>query len=102
MISHIPRNDAVAQGHVCPGIRIHSIDIVQPPGMGISLIADIDVHRRTAAAVLTVKSRARTAKKARWGGSPRCCARTVECVLIIDTRTPAAIVYHHSYAKHRR
>ena len=27
----MPRNDAAAPGHVCPGIRIHTIDIVQPP-----------------------------------------------------------------------
>src|SRR5439155_511699 len=30
----MPRNDAAAPGHVCPGIRIHAIDIVQPPGIG--------------------------------------------------------------------
>jgi len=28
----MPRNDADDAGHVCPGIRIHAIDIVQPPG----------------------------------------------------------------------
>jgi hypothetical protein len=26
--SHIPTNDAPAATHVCPGIRIHTIDIV--------------------------------------------------------------------------
>jgi len=26
--THMPRNDAAARGHVCPGIRIHAIDIV--------------------------------------------------------------------------
>src|SRR5215475_8574830 len=31
--THMPRNDAAASGHVCPGIRIHAIDIVQPPGI---------------------------------------------------------------------
>ncbi len=41
----MPRNDAAAPGHVCPGIRIHAIDIVQPPGIGISPIADMDVHQ---------------------------------------------------------
>jgi hypothetical protein len=41
---HMPRNDAAALGHVCPGIRIHVIDIVQPPGIGIPPIADMDVH----------------------------------------------------------
>ena len=42
---HMPRNDAAAPAHVCPGIRIHAIDIVQPPGMGIPPIADMDVHQ---------------------------------------------------------
>jgi hypothetical protein len=36
------RNDAAAPGHVCPGIRIHAIDIVQPPGIGIPPICKID------------------------------------------------------------
>jgi hypothetical protein len=40
IIAHIittrmPRNDAAAPGHVSPGIRIHAIDIIQPPGIGI-------------------------------------------------------------------
>ena len=30
--THMPRNDTAAPDHVCPGIRIHAIDIVQPPG----------------------------------------------------------------------
>jgi len=41
----MPRNDAAAPGHVCPGIRIHAIDIVQPPGIGIPPIADMDAHQ---------------------------------------------------------
>jgi hypothetical protein len=41
----MPRNDAAATGHVCPGIRIHAIDIVHPPGIGISPIADIDANQ---------------------------------------------------------
>jgi hypothetical protein len=45
----MPRNDAAAPGHVCPGIRIHAID-VEPLGIGISPIADgrapDDRHRR--------------------------------------------------------
>jgi hypothetical protein len=32
-------------GHVCPGIRIHAIDMVQPPGIGISPSADMDAHQ---------------------------------------------------------
>jgi hypothetical protein len=41
----MPRNDAAAPGHVCRGIRIHAIDIIQPPGIGISPVADMDSHQ---------------------------------------------------------
>jgi hypothetical protein len=60
------RNDPAAPSHVCRGIRIHAIDIDPPPGIGISPIADMDVHQAIVAPVLPVKSRARTAKNARW------------------------------------
>jgi hypothetical protein len=33
--AHLPRNDAAPLGHDCPGIRIHTIDIIQPPGIGV-------------------------------------------------------------------
>ena len=61
----MPRNDAAAPNHVCPGIRIHAIAIVQPPGIGISPIADMDVHQRIVAAALAAKSSAETPKRAR-------------------------------------
>src|SRR5205823_3591646 len=64
--THMPRNDAAAPGHVCPGIRIQAIDIVQPPGIGISPIADIDGRHATVTAALAAKSSAETPKKARW------------------------------------
>jgi hypothetical protein len=38
--------------HVCPGIHIHAIDIVQPPGIGISPIADMDAHQTIVTAAL--------------------------------------------------
>jgi hypothetical protein len=47
IMTHTPRNDAAAPGHVCPGIRIHAIDSVQPPGIGILPIADMDAHQTT-------------------------------------------------------
>jgi len=43
----MPRTDAAAPGHVCPGIRIHAIDIVQPPGIGIPPIATWTRTRRS-------------------------------------------------------
>src|SRR5919197_417250 len=61
---HMPRNDAAATDHVCPGIRIHAIDIVQPPGIGISPIADMDVHQTIVTAALAAKSSAETPKNA--------------------------------------
>src|SRR6266478_4182251 len=64
--THIPRNDAAVPGHVCPGIRIHAIDIVQPPGIGIPPIADMDAHQTIVTAALAAKSSANTPKNARW------------------------------------
>jgi|SRR6516164_4048051 len=57
------RSSRLLAGHVCPGIRIHAIDIVQPPGIGISPIADMDVHQRIVAAALAAKSSAETPKR---------------------------------------
>jgi hypothetical protein len=54
--THMPRNDAAAPDHVCPGIRIHAIDIVQPPGIGIALIADMDELQKNVIAALAAKS----------------------------------------------
>jgi len=62
----MPMNDAAAAGHVCPGIRIHIIDIVQPPGIGIPRIADMDPHQTIVSAALVAKSDAETPTKARW------------------------------------
>ena len=61
----MPRNEAAAPDNVCPHIRIHAIDIVQPPGIGISPIADKDAHQTTVPAAQVAKSRAETPKKAR-------------------------------------
>src|SRR4029453_12531188 len=66
MTTHMPRNDTAAPGHVCPGIRIHAIDIVQPPDIGIPPIADMDPHQTIVTAALAAKSSAETQKKPRW------------------------------------
>jgi len=65
-MTHLPMNDAAASGHVCPGIRIHTIDIVQPPGIGIARIADMGSHQTIVNAALVAKSNAGTPTKARW------------------------------------
>src|SRR5436189_6438617 len=72
--THMPRNDAAAPGHVCPGIRIHAIDIVQPPGIDISPIADIDAHQAIVTAALAAKSSAETPRNA-------CCEARSEAML---------------------
>jgi hypothetical protein len=62
---HMPRKDAAAPIHVCPGIRIHAIDMLQPPGIGIPPIADMDAQEWIVAAVLATRSSAEMPKKAR-------------------------------------
>ena len=62
--THMPRNAAAAPGQVCPGMRIHAIDMVQPPGIGIPPIADIDAHQTIVTAMLAAKSSAETPRKA--------------------------------------
>src|SRR5580698_616622 len=63
--THMPRNEAAAPGQLCSGIRIQSIDIVQPPGILISPIVDMDAHQRTVTAALTAKKIADTPTKVR-------------------------------------
>jgi hypothetical protein len=67
---HITAKDAAAAGHVCPGIRIHVIDIVQPPGIGIPPIACMGPHLTIVSAALVAKSNAETPAKARWEVRP--------------------------------
>jgi len=59
-------NDAAAPSQVCPGICIQIIDIVQPPGIGIPRIADMDAHQAIVSAALVANNRAETPTKARW------------------------------------
>src|SRR5437867_13403767 len=72
--THMPRNDAAAPGHVCPGIRTHAIDIVQPPGIVISPIAVMDAHQTIVTVALAAKSSAETPKNA-------CCEIRSEAML---------------------
>src|SRR6188768_1498341 len=51
----MPRNDAAAPGQLWPGIRIHVIDIVQPPGIGMPPISDMDEHQPTVSAALVTQ-----------------------------------------------
>src|SRR5262245_22148422 len=47
-------------------MRIHAIDSLQPPGIGMSPMADMDAHQAIVSAVLAVKSSAETPTKACW------------------------------------
>lgn len=63
--THMLRNDDAMTGHDCPDIRIHAIDIIQPPGIGMPPIADMDAHQAIVTPALAAKSNAATPKKAR-------------------------------------
>jgi hypothetical protein len=81
---HLPRNDAAAPGHLCPGTRTHAIDIVQPPNMGISPIADMAVHHTIVTAGLAAKTSTATPKKDRWEASSEVSRRERSlCVLVL-------------------
>jgi hypothetical protein len=54
--THIARNEAVVSLQVCPGIRIHIIDIVQPPGIGIPRVSDMDAQQSIVTAALVANS----------------------------------------------
>src|SRR4029079_11966415 len=75
---HMPRNDAAAMGHVCPGMRIHAIDIAHPPGIGI--IADIDAHQTIVTAALAANSSAEAPSRAPGRPRPR---STLAAVLVM-------------------
>ncbi|HEX5475120.1 MAG TPA: hypothetical protein VFX12_10700 [Vicinamibacterales bacterium] len=57
---HISTNDPAADGHVCPGIRIHIIDSLQPPGIGMPAMEADAVHQPIVAAQLPARTSADT------------------------------------------
>src|SRR5260370_8427507 len=89
--THMPRNDAAAPGHVCPGIRIHAIDIVQPPGIGISPIADMDALQTIVPAALAAKSSAETPTNACW----QACSEPIRREISIPAVTPRQPLLPH-------
>ncbi|GGA36240.1 hypothetical protein GCM10010981_26660 [Dyella nitratireducens] len=58
-------NDVAALPHVWPGIRIHVIDIVQPPGIGMAFMRDMDAHPTIVSTAQRAESAAAAAKKVR-------------------------------------
>jgi hypothetical protein len=77
----MPKSDAAAAGQVCPGIRIHAIDIVQPPGIGIPPIADMDVHQ-------TINTR-RTRSEEQRGDGPKRSLRGLPGAMRREITSPA-------------
>ena len=73
----MPRNDTATPAHVCSGILIHIIDIVQPPGIGIPPMADIDVHQTIVIVALIATSGDRIAANAVISSTPFSARRTV-------------------------
>jgi hypothetical protein len=63
MTAHMPTNDAAIPAHVCPHIGVHTVDIVQPPVIGNSPIADIDALPAIVAAALPAKHSTDTPRK---------------------------------------
>jgi hypothetical protein len=66
--SHIPRNEAAVAGQVVPGIRIHAMDIFQPPGIGIPPIADMELHQTMVVPQLAAKRRPAAPRNTRSDG----------------------------------
>src|SRR5881397_1522772 len=101
--THMPRNDAAAPGHVCPGIRIHAIAIVQPPGIGISPIADMPAHQTIVTTALAAKSSAETPKKVCWDARSEAMGREISppAVCANDTHDVAQRWSYSSWRRHQ-
>ena len=61
--SHMPRKGAAVPGHVCPHIGSHAVDIVQPPGIGISSMADMDARQTIIPAALALRATPRRRRR---------------------------------------
>src|SRR5688572_24118554 len=83
----MPRKVAAAPGQDWPGIRIHAIDIVHPPGMSIPPIADMDVDHHVVTAALAAKSNADLPKKARADRRPDIVWHAIVCSFVAATRS---------------
>src|SRR5262245_53332170 len=66
--SHMARNAAAADASDCPGMRIHAIDMLQPPGIGMPPLND--AHQTTVVAAVRAKVTAPQARRAVSGRRP--------------------------------
>jgi hypothetical protein len=60
----MPTKDAAAAYHDCPGTRIQTIDMDQPPGIGISPIPDMDAAHTTVTPRLSANTSAEESQNA--------------------------------------
>jgi hypothetical protein len=74
--------EAAVLGQLSPGIRIHAIDIFQPPGIVIAPIADIDPDQAAVSVALAAKSSAEVPKNA-------CCDARSEIMFVPSCPTVA-------------
>jgi hypothetical protein len=82
-------------------IRIHAIDIVQPPGIGIPPIADMDAHRTIVTAVLAAKSSAETPKNARSGVRSEDIRREISRTAVMPRQDFAQRLSYSSWRRHQ-
>ncbi len=59
--AHMAMNEAVMPAQLWPGIRIHAMDMVQPPGIPMPGMAAMDLYQRIVTAALITKTSAAAA-----------------------------------------
>src|SRR5258707_9988502 len=98
----MPRNDAAAPGQLCPGSRIHAIDIIQPPGIVIPPIVDRDTPQTMVPAVLaansspeTPRNACREARSEDMARAPPCNGHSALLVLVVAAPPDAGFVAAH-------
>jgi len=62
-------------------MRVHASDIVQPPGIGMRPIDDMDALQTIVATALAVKSSAAMPKKTHCEARPETLRRDITCLL---------------------
>src|SRR5215831_8936306 len=67
--SHMAVNVAAAPAQVCPGMRIQAMDMLQPPGISMPGMDDMDPHQASVSAALPRNSSATVTRNPRAAGS---------------------------------
>src|SRR5579863_9884833 len=99
--THIARKDPKALPQLCPGMRIHAIDIVHPPGMPRPPIAAMAAHCNSVSDVPAANSSAATPCRASCeplrppgiaSPEPRVCTASALGVLIVTAPPNTVLV----------